>query len=157
MHPSLPDATDARQDLARADFPLPTLGPRLEAIRDAVVFGRGFHLLRGFPVDRLTRAEVVAAWFGFGLYWGKARSQNARGHVVSRRRWCGAAGVEGSARPARSWQGRWPPLPPGSCAQQQAAHHSRHPARRLCRPHLTTTSSPMLSSGGPREGPGVGP
>lgn len=45
----------------------------------------------GFPVDRLSRAEVVAGFYGLGLYWGNARSQNAAGHVVrgrSQALWC---------------------------------------------------------------------
>lgn len=59
------------QSLKRDDFPLPTLGPVLESIRDSVVrTGRGFYVLRGFPVDegRLSRPELVAAWLGVGLY-----------------------------------------------------------------------------------------
>ncbi|KAI7843623.1 hypothetical protein COHA_002863 [Chlorella ohadii] len=69
-------------ELTKADFPLPGLGTKLEQIRDSVVFGRGFFLLRGFPIERLSRAEVVAAWLGVGLYWGQPRSQNAKGHLV---------------------------------------------------------------------------
>ncbi|PRW39338.1 taurine catabolism dioxygenase [Chlorella sorokiniana] len=69
-------------ELTKGDFPLPSLGAKLEKIRDSVVFGRGFFLLRGFPIDRLSREEVVAAWLGVGLYWGKPRSQNAKGHLV---------------------------------------------------------------------------
>ena len=73
----------SHQSLTLADFPLPTLGPRLAAIADAVVrTGRGFYLLRGFPVDDLSRAELIAAWYGVGLHWGTPVSQNARGHVV---------------------------------------------------------------------------
>jgi hypothetical protein len=34
------------QDIRKEDVPLPTLGPKLEAIRDEVVLGKGFHLLR---------------------------------------------------------------------------------------------------------------
>ena len=33
-------------------------------------------------MDRLSRAETVAGFYGLGLYWGNARSQNAAGHVV---------------------------------------------------------------------------
>ena len=32
--------------LGKADFPLPTLGPKLEAIRENVRIGRGFQLIR---------------------------------------------------------------------------------------------------------------
>ena len=35
------------QTITRADFPLPTLGPKLEALRDNVVNGKGFHLIQG--------------------------------------------------------------------------------------------------------------
>jgi hypothetical protein len=35
------------QELTITDFPLPTLGPKLEQFRDSVAFGRGFYLLRG--------------------------------------------------------------------------------------------------------------
>lgn len=57
----------------------------LEKIGESVTTtGRGFYLLRNFPVSEaiLSREELVAAWFGVGLYWGRAVSQNAKGHVV---------------------------------------------------------------------------
>lgn len=40
------------QTVTKADFPLPTLGPYLESVRDEVVSGRGFALIRGVPVER---------------------------------------------------------------------------------------------------------
>lgn len=69
-------------DLCSADFPLPTLKPKLEQFRKNAVFGLGFQLLRRFPVDQLSPEEVVLAWYGLGTYWGNARSQNAKGHLV---------------------------------------------------------------------------
>ena len=39
-------------------------------------------MYRGVPVERYSRAETVAAYWGFGLYWGKAVSQNKKGHLV---------------------------------------------------------------------------
>lgn len=36
-------------------------------------------------MDQLSQEEVVLAWYGLGTYWGNARSQNAKGHVVSAR------------------------------------------------------------------------
>lgn len=35
------------QEVTRADFPLPTLAPVLEGIRQSVLWGRGFQLIRG--------------------------------------------------------------------------------------------------------------
>jgi hypothetical protein len=68
--------------ITRADFPLPTLGPRLERILDDLLRGRGFALLRGLPVERYGMREAATAFFGIGAWLGNARSQNAKGHVL---------------------------------------------------------------------------
>lgn len=65
------------------DFPLPTLGARLAArVRNEVLNGRGFLLLRGLPVERWSMREAATAYFGLGSHLGSARSQNGRGHVL---------------------------------------------------------------------------
>ena len=72
-------------DIARitqADFPLPTLGPKLKTLCDQVIHGRGFHLMRGLPVERYSMRESATAYFGIGAHFGNARSQNAKGHVL---------------------------------------------------------------------------
>jgi hypothetical protein len=68
--------------LRREDFPLPTLGPRLDRMLDEVLTGRGFVLIRGLPVEAWSRLQLAVAFFGIGTYWGNARSQNADGHVL---------------------------------------------------------------------------
>jgi hypothetical protein len=76
---------DRGLDLAairREDFPLPTLGPRLERLRDDVLHGRGFAMLRGMPVADRPIAEAATAYWGVGTYFGTARSQNAKGHLL---------------------------------------------------------------------------
>lgn len=66
-----------------ANFPLPTLGPKLKArVEDEVLNGRGFLLLRGLPVERWTMRESATAFFGLGAHLGSARSQNGKGHVL---------------------------------------------------------------------------
>ncbi|KAK9919027.1 hypothetical protein WJX75_008803 [Coccomyxa subellipsoidea] len=67
---------------SRDEFPLPTLGPKLEVLREEVRIGRGFQLLRGLPVDKYTRLQTLIAYWGFGLYWGNVVSQNAKAHIV---------------------------------------------------------------------------
>lgn len=57
---------------------LPSLGAILTAIQDEVTWGRGFALIRGVPVDRYTRKEALIAYWGIGLYWGKAVPQNKK-------------------------------------------------------------------------------
>jgi len=68
-------------DITRADFPLPTLGPVLDRIRGEVLAGRGFALLRGIPVGGPIEHSALAYW-GVGAYFGRARSQNAKGHLL---------------------------------------------------------------------------
>jgi hypothetical protein len=69
-------------DIRREDFPLPTLGPVLDRLRGQVLDGRGFVLLRGVPVEGRPIAESAAAYWGLGTYFGVARSQNAKGHLL---------------------------------------------------------------------------
>ena len=76
---------DARVDIAsirRVDFPLPTLGPRLQRILDITLNGRGFALIRGLPVERWAKLESATAFFGIGAHIGAARPQNAKGHAL---------------------------------------------------------------------------
>lgn len=69
--------------ITAADFPLPTLGPRLKArVRDEVLNGRGFLMLRGLPVERWSIRESATAFYGLGSHLGSARSQNGKGHVL---------------------------------------------------------------------------
>ncbi len=69
-------------NIRRGDFPLPTLGPELEHLRAEVLNGRGFVLLRGMPVEGRPIAESATAYWGVGTYFGSARSQNAKGHLL---------------------------------------------------------------------------
>lgn len=69
-------------EIRREDFPLPGLGPVLVRLRDEVVTGRGFVLIRGLPVEGRPIWDSAAAYWGIGTYFGTARSQNAKGHVL---------------------------------------------------------------------------
>jgi hypothetical protein len=69
-------------EIRRDDFPLPTLGPVLDRLRDEVLDSRGFVLLRGMPVEDRPIAESATAYWGVGTYFGRARSQNAQGHLL---------------------------------------------------------------------------
>ena len=68
--------------ITKADFPLPTLAPKLAQICGELLHGRGFALLRGLPVERWSIREAATAYFGIGSHLGSARSQNAKGHVL---------------------------------------------------------------------------
>lgn len=75
-----PDAAVAQ--LTATDFPLPTLAARLARLRDDVLNGRGFTLLRGLPVQRWGLRDSAIAFLGLGSHLGSARSQNAKGHIL---------------------------------------------------------------------------
>src|SRR4051794_1614692 len=69
-------------EITRDDFPLPTLGATLDRLRGEVVEGRGFVRLRGMPVENRPIEASATAYWGIGTYFGKARSQNAKGHLL---------------------------------------------------------------------------
>lgn len=81
-----------------AVFPLPELAPLIAEIRDAVLHGRGFILLRGLPVDRWTRRQSAIAYFGLGCHLGEPMSQNALGHILGHVKDIGADYAQPTAR-----------------------------------------------------------
>lgn len=84
--------------LSAEDFALPTLGPVLERMRDEVVNGRGFVLIRGLPVEGRPIADSAAAYWGVGTRFGNARSQNAMGHLLGHVRDLGVATTDPNVR-----------------------------------------------------------
>ncbi|MCA8926878.1 MAG: TauD/TfdA family dioxygenase [Alphaproteobacteria bacterium] len=69
-------------EIGAADFPLPTLAPRLAAIRREALHGCGFFLLRGLPIARYDIADAARIFWGLGAHWGEPVSQNGKGHVL---------------------------------------------------------------------------
>lgn len=69
--------------LDRANFPLPNLAPKLQQLRDDLLFGRGFVLLRGLPVDTFGKRGSAIAFWAIGQHLGDdVLSQNKHGHVL---------------------------------------------------------------------------
>lgn len=67
----------------REDFPLPGFGPRLAAFCADLESGRGFFLLRGIPVDRLSLDDVKTIYWGIGTHLGCPVYQNTRGELIT--------------------------------------------------------------------------
>ena len=68
--------------LSPASFALPRLAGVLRGILAELLGGRGFVLLRGLPVERMSREEQAIAYLGLGSWLGSFRSQNAKGHLL---------------------------------------------------------------------------
>jgi len=69
-------------DIAPGDVELPVLGPVLEDFRAEVLDGRGFVLMRGLPVAGRTRFQTAAAFWIVCSFFGRAVSQNGKGHLL---------------------------------------------------------------------------
>ena len=72
----------ALNDVSRADFPLPTLRPRLQELCDDILDGKGFVVLRGLPAHAWPHEDLVCAYWGVGSAFGDTVSQNRKGHLL---------------------------------------------------------------------------
>jgi hypothetical protein len=68
--------------ITAADAPLPALAEKLGSFEKDLLFGIGFCLIRGVPVDRLTLRQSAIAFWCLGAHLGNAVSQNAKGHAL---------------------------------------------------------------------------
>jgi alpha-ketoglutarate-dependent taurine dioxygenase len=66
----------------KADFPLPILSRTLAGMLEELEHGRGFFLMRGFPIERFSQAQAEIIFWGIGQHLGTALSQNADGHLM---------------------------------------------------------------------------
>jgi hypothetical protein len=67
----------------KADFPLPKVAAFLDTVMHEVAAGRGFVLLRGLPVQRWSEATIRDVYWGLGLHWGVAVTQNRAGDAIA--------------------------------------------------------------------------
>jgi hypothetical protein len=70
-------------EFGREAFPLPTLGPRIEALVDEVENGLGVALLRGVPVEHHDEAGVRLLYWGLGVHAAIPISQNSKGQLLA--------------------------------------------------------------------------
>jgi hypothetical protein len=84
--------------LRKADFPLPRLADHLAAMREKLVDGIGFEVLRGLPVEGCSRELAATIFCGVGAHLGSARSQNAQGHILGHVRDTGANAKDTNTR-----------------------------------------------------------
>lgn len=66
----------------REEFPLPNSAGQIRAILAAIEGGRGFALVRGFPMDGISDEDADLIFWGLGTHLGTAVSQNSYGHIL---------------------------------------------------------------------------
>ena len=76
--------------ITRDLFPLPKFGVWLENLRENLIRGIGFQLITGLPVENYTGDMRATIFCGIGSHIGRARSQNAAGHLLGHVRDVGA-------------------------------------------------------------------
>ncbi len=77
-------------ELRRRDFPLPGLGPQIDAWREELDSGRGFVVITGVPVDRWSDEHSELFFWCFGLHLGRPGGQNPAGDLLGHVRDTGA-------------------------------------------------------------------
>ncbi len=69
-------------NLHAQDFDLGPLSARLFALRDTLINGAGFVLLRGFQIDAYSLQDAALAYWGIGMHLGRGAAQNAQGDLL---------------------------------------------------------------------------
>ena len=66
-------------DVERRHFEVPGIADDIAAIFDEIQNGRGFVLIRGFPLDRYSEEEIGLIYWGIGTHMGTGVSQSVMG------------------------------------------------------------------------------
>jgi hypothetical protein len=71
-------------EVDRDSFPLPTLGQRLEKVRDDIYEGRGFSIIRGLEPNDFSVEDFTVIYLGITSYVAERRGkQDQRGSMLS--------------------------------------------------------------------------
>ena len=82
----------------KSDVSLPTLRPRLRRMMEEVLWGRGFVVIKGLPVEGWTKREAAIAFLIIGGQLGTLRMQNAAGHLLGHVRDLGRSSEDPNTR-----------------------------------------------------------
>ena len=84
--------------ISKGSFPLGAFGSWLEKLRENLISGIGFQLIKGLPVETYSDQMRATIFCGIGSHLGVARSQNAAGHLLGHVRDIGADVNDPNAR-----------------------------------------------------------
>ncbi len=85
-------------EITQSEFPLPTLSARFSKLKQTLINGIGFGVLRGLPSDNYSNEFAATIFCGIGTHLGNARSQNAAGHILGHVRDTGVNSNDPNAR-----------------------------------------------------------
>jgi hypothetical protein len=68
--------------ITKDNFQLPKMAELMDEIRADVLNGKGFNLMKGFPVAEWGVNKSAVAYIGLGTYLGYFVSQNGKGHIL---------------------------------------------------------------------------
>lgn len=85
-------------EITMADFPLGGFAGHLQGLRDKLIHGNGFEVIRGLPTETYPQEVAATIFCGVGAHLGSARSQNAAGHILGHVRNVGADPNDPNAR-----------------------------------------------------------
>jgi hypothetical protein len=85
-------------EITAADFPLFSFSEHLRALQKKLLRGNGIEVLRGLPVAGYSQEFAATIFCGIGAHLGRARSQNAAGHILGHVRDLGMSSQDPSTR-----------------------------------------------------------
>ena len=88
----------ARHQISRAEVNLGALAPAVGEWRETLKSGRGFVLIRGLPVGRMSDVDLTLAYWALGLHLGSPVPQNFDGELLTDVRDTGADPADPSTR-----------------------------------------------------------
>lgn len=85
-------------EITKEKFPLPNFGFHLTKLKQTLIHGAGFEVIRGLPVKEYSQIFAATIFCGVGAHLGSARSQNAMGHILGHVRDVGADAKDPNTR-----------------------------------------------------------
>ena len=85
-------------EITAEEFPLPEFGHHLKLLQEKLRTGCGVEVMRGLPVTGYTQEMAATIFCGIGAHIGRARSQNAKGHILGHVRDTGASSQDPNTR-----------------------------------------------------------
>ncbi len=85
-------------EISAQEFPLGSFTAHVQSLRQTLLGGIGFEVIRGLPIERYTKELAATIFCGIGSHLGSARSQNAQGHILGHVRDIGADANDPNSR-----------------------------------------------------------